>query len=320
MLLDLQGTTLAELPMKTAGDELYRSSTGRYYVAVDELVYPVTCNDNSLALDSLSYDKSFLSRLRNCLLTTNSRYFYRFIDEENLYASFELRQPDMDSSRVVLELYDAQSMVESQTDLAKANRYLSEYIYMTSSAASNRPSLQFGHSAPTEDKRLLNDIYALGTPRTGIAVAGSARYLLQKAQQQTASRYLFDKNVLKKLVSPAFTCDTGVVIFDLLNEKIRFFDTAGEALYMLPLLPEIKRKTEAEILKDDITGQFYVHQVSFLEPHTVQKIDMATGSVTGPVIKLEKPLAEKVRVRDGQIYYLWQETRETRQLFRQKGF
>jgi hypothetical protein len=135
------------------------------------------------------------------------------------------------------------------------------------------------------------------------------------------TREAYNKWALAKLDPPIFEHGKRVVIFDFYNKRIRQFDLAGNAIKDVSMQFTSKNVQRLEIIKDHGTNKFYLHRSDNNITHTLQELNIETGAVVNQVVEIEKPFAVKVKIHNGEIYYLWQNSanRSTQQLYVQKN-
>lgn len=125
----------------------------------------------------------------------------------------------------------------------------------------------------------------------------------------------------RKMVNTAILhpVSDSLVIFDTRGYHILVFDTLGTILYTTPLEKtkvSVFACLHTKIINDPVTNKCYAHNFKDKEQY-LQEIDIVQGRL-GQRIKIERPFAENVKLHNGTIYYLWQNsTGGTRQLFRQ---
>jgi hypothetical protein len=97
------------------------------------------------------------------------------------------------------------------------------------------------------------------------------------------------------------------------------YSADGKELQALPLRFGWGSLVQFALLQDVGTGRIYLHRYARPQAQTVQELDPRTGALTGREVLIEKPFAKTVRIRNGRLYYLWQDDRVlgAQQLFMQ---
>ncbi len=150
-----------------------------------------------------------------------------------------------------------------------------------------------------------------------IALYNSGQFSL--AARKAGHRSMWDKGALAHINLPIFAVADTLVVFDYRGKQIWCFDTGGKVLATVPTAFDWRSAQQFEILKDDVTSTLYIHRYGNQERHTIETLDIHTGA-TGPRIALVHPFADKVRLHDSTLYYLWQDAphHRTRQLYIQQ--
>jgi len=140
-----------------------------------------------------------------------------------------------------------------------------------------------------------------------------------EAARKQNLRRMWDNGSLSHITVPIFACHDTLVVFDYPARAIACFDLAGNQLAGIPINFEWKQSQQFEILKDDITDKLYIHRYDNKARQLVEELDLHTGKTTNRYA-IKKPFAEKVKIHDGTIYYLWQDGahQKTQQLYVQQ--
>lgn len=172
---------------------------------------------------------------------------------------------------------------------------------------------------------LIERFYLLAADRSSTAELIKILLLLEKFQFSAAAklsgtRYLLNKASYASIDLPLYTSADSLVIFDLRKKHINFFDLEGQRLTKSDIRFEWKDPQRLGIVKDEVTGKFYLHRRDNATAQAVEELDINTGEVTGKKLPIVKPFAEKIKVHNGNIYYLWQDSHNaaTMQLFVQR--
>ncbi|MEZ5017876.1 MAG: hypothetical protein R2800_12535 [Flavipsychrobacter sp.] len=132
---------------------------------------------------------------------------------------------------------------------------------------------------------------------------------LQAAKMLSNVIELTDKNSFKRINTPLFLRKEALLIFDFDNGYLNFYSLNGVFLKRCPLQFDYDDLRIKEIMQDAITGKIYAYRVK-QEHQILLEIDVEKGSFSKQGVRLEKPFAQKVTVRGGNIYYLWSNERQ----------
>lgn len=133
--------------------------------------------------------------------------------------------------------------------------------------------------------------------------------LLSKGNYKLAAvknnnRNFWDKEALLKISGDIYRTDTCLLVFDMFSKLMRFYSFNGTPLRTVPIQFGWTSIKKLGIIKDEQTGNFYLHRFDNSAAQTIEEIDLHSGS-TGTAIKLEKPFVTKVRIYNGRLYYLY---------------
>ena len=149
--------------------------------------------------------------------------------------------------------------------------------------------------------------------------------LLERGQFNEAARLQmqrvrWDKGSFAHIDMPLFACTDSLIIFDFFKKNIGYYNLAGKSVGSNPIGFNWKQSQQFQIIKDDVDNKFYVHRYDDKSSQLLEEININTCAPTGDNTKIEKPFAEKIKVHNGKLYYLWQDsyTPSTRQLFTQR--
>lgn len=109
------------------------------------------------------------------------------------------------------------------------------------------------------------------------------------------------------LYAPAFIIHDTVMIFDHYANELKKFNTYGDSIASVPIyyhqMTTDRSKWKQQLLKDAYTHDVYAVFLKDGHYH-LRKIDLSTGRVIGN-FKLTHRYVEKMRVKDGYVYYLY---------------
>jgi hypothetical protein len=116
----------------------------------------------------------------------------------------------------------------------------------------------------------------------------------------------FEKVIAKPISAPIFKRNDTIVVFNMQDNYIQLLNTSGDSLVAIPLnLDKLNKLKSIQILFDEFTRQFFVHQVVNDSPY-IFKLSLLTGQLTKE-IKLEKPFPKNIKLFGGKIYYIVKE-------------
>ncbi len=153
--------------------------------------------------------------------------------------------------------------------------------------------------ASMDDKRLIQKLLAKGD-RKGAAHIKRVGDML-------------DKNAFKKINVPLFSYEGSLLVIDMDSGNAFFYTKEG----VLTKEQDVDFNTDGivaqTLIQDPVTEIIYALD----NKHTVQNlytVDIENGKfLKDGLIRLEKPFAQKIKVRDDMIYYLWQDDNGTKQ-------
>lgn len=132
---------------------------------------------------------------------------------------------------------------------------------------------------------------------------------------------LWNRGSLKMIDMPLFTKDDSLLLFDMKARQIVYYTPIGIPLKSTGIL-FTSSNLHSDILKDPQTDKFYISLHTNKPQQELLEINLENGDLGDQVVQVEKPFAEKIKVHNGNIYYLWQDGRHggVRQLYVQQGF
>ncbi len=131
-------------------------------------------------------------------------------------------------------------------------------------------------------------------------------------------RRLWDKGSYAHISMPIFRRDDTLMVFDFFNKAIQLYDKQGTTAGSCAIKCRWPALQQFEILADDATNKFYLHHFSNPARQTIEELNVYTG-LAGSTTVVAHPFAEKVKVHNGKIYFLWQDGPggTTRQIYSQ---
>lgn len=135
-------------------------------------------------------------------------------------------------------------------------------------------------------------------------------------------RALYDKGNWDIMNIPLFKKEDSLLVFDFTKRKIHYYNLIGAAVKDKDIIFPMGRNFRPDIIKDPLTERFYLHLNTHTPVQRVREIELEKGDIGEQDVQLDKPFAEDIKVHNGDVYYLWQDSHHygTRQLFVQKGF
>ncbi len=148
-------------------------------------------------------------------------------------------------------------------------------------------------------------------------LAAITRGDFKTAARKQSFRRMWNNGSYSHISIPLLTSGDTVLLFDYFNRKILFFDQAGKSIGQAPIKFEWKQSQQFELLKDEARNKIYIHRYDNKSHQTLEELGISKGMVVSGKILISKPLAENIRIDNGEIYLLWQDSRSgaTRQLF-----
>jgi len=142
-----------------------------------------------------------------------------------------------------------------------------------------------------------------------------------QAAQIAGVRHLLNKNAYAYLDQPLFPENDKIRAFDFREKQIRTYDLNGYLLESVTMQFDFHNVQRLEIIKDPVTNEYYLHSSADHAQQMLSRIDLQTGELFA-AIPIEKPFISKLKVFDGEIFYLYQNPAEpsTQQLYVQRGF
>jgi hypothetical protein len=137
--------------------------------------------------------------------------------------------------------------------------------------------------------------------------------------QGEALRQLRNRNVYRELNSNLMLLHDTLLLPDLRTRRLVHFSSDGKELMSPAFRFSWGSVVQFSLLQDRVTGRIFLHRYGRQEEQTVQELDPRTGALIGREAPIQKAFAQKVKVRGGRLYYLWQDDRAgaAKQLFTQ---
>lgn len=131
-------------------------------------------------------------------------------------------------------------------------------------------------------------------------------------------RRMLDKGAFKRMDVGLYAKGDSLVVFDFDDEQIYFYSYTGNLLQKVPIQFDDTKNLKLKIIQDQGTGDFYFLEESAAH-NTIRKIDLQAGDVSGPPIVLNNLFAEDIKIRNKEVYYLWQKSGMPMQLFTEQN-
>ncbi len=182
-----------------------------------------------------------------------------------------------------------------------------------------------------QDKLLL---LASGKPEVmGDLKGGLASREMISALRSTSAQSHFLKSILYKPVrAPLKRIDENLVIFDFSNSRLRFYDPSGILFHEVPISFH-HRNTDLNIFEGIFNSKGWKDYEVFVDEalykayalfasggsYQLKEIDLFTGNLV-QTHKLIYPYPEKIRIRNGYVYFLYKPASEwtKKRLYRQQ--
>lgn len=141
---------------------------------------------------------------------------------------------------------------------------------------------------------------------------------MKEAARTKLLRDKWDRGSFAHINMPLLNYGDTLLIFDFFKRQLKYYSLSGKPAGNIPISFPWKQSQQFEILKDDIANKFYIHRYENKQRQTIEQLDINSGATYNKFV-VEKPFAEQVKIHDGLVYFLWQNTPSTpRQLYNQK--
>ncbi len=140
-----------------------------------------------------------------------------------------------------------------------------------------------------------------------------------EATKMELLRKKWDRGSFAHINIPLFINSDTLSVFDFFKSRIVNFNLSGRPIDSCKISFEWKQSQKFEIIQDVARNKMYLHRYNNQAAQTIEELYL-DGTVSGIKIPIQRPFAENVKVYNGDIYFLWQDSRNaaTRQLFIQK--
>ena len=145
------------------------------------------------------------------------------------------------------------------------------------------------------------------------------------ANQSAAARLQFarlkwDRSAYANINMPMIATHDTLVIFDYFKKQLLFYNMAGDSIGHVPIHFDWRQSQRFTVLKDAATGKIYLHRHGNQNSQWIEELNRYTGETSPNKIQIAKPMAENVKIYNGDIYMLWQDNGGgTRQIFVQRS-
>lgn len=120
-------------------------------------------------------------------------------------------------------------------------------------------------------------------------------------------RLLRNKMAYRELMGDLMLLHDTLLLPDFRTRHLVHYNGEGKELMAPVLRFGWGSLVQFSLLQDATTGRIYLHRYARPQAQTVQELDPRTGTLTGREVRIEKPFVQKVTVRGGRLYYLWQD-------------
>jgi hypothetical protein len=122
------------------------------------------------------------------------------------------------------------------------------------------------------------------------------------------------------LYAPLFYIRDTIYVFDHYADQLFRFRANLALIDSVPINyhhPKNWREWDRALIRDEATGEVYA-RFEKNGYYTLKRIDLKTGQITG-TFRLSKQFAKHIRIRNGEVYYLWHnyETPEKKMLWKE---
>lgn len=146
--------------------------------------------------------------------------------------------------------------------------------------------------ASLEDSMMVRKLYAQGN--------------LKEAAHRQMVAGMLDISSFKRIDGGLYRCGNRLVIFDFNDNVIHFYSLNGYMMARSPMQLEQGSLLRKVLIQDEKTQKFYVLNER-QRAQDIRSVSLDNGIAIGPVIRLEKPFASHIKIRDGKIYYIWRD-------------
>lgn len=277
LLLNKEGDILAKCKIPYEPVGLFKSCVGNYYCVCDEVFYPVSVSGDGIALKT-PYKTNLLPGLMQCEQSINGNLFYRRGDRNNFRMSYGMLVKGDSAYKPLVQFDEREVARVSFLENDVANASFEEYEELTRLWES-------GNYRESYRRLLLRDVW--------------------------------DNGSYAHINIPLFSSGDSLVIFDYFRKRILYYNCSGRPIGQTPIQFEWKQSQQFEIIKDEAQNRFYIHRYDNKGNQFIEELDITTGVMVSCRIPINKRFPEHVKVENGDIYFLWQDSRAggTRQLY-----
>ena len=122
---------------------------------------------------------------------------------------------------------------------------------------------------------------------------------------EMADRELSRLFFLKPMPTPIRAVKNRVMLFNHVESVLEAYSADAQLLEKVPIRYHERKRWGEEVLIDEVAGKAYTWFLEKGHPE-LHEIDLATGEL-GPAMRIYHPYVEKIRVRDGYVYFLYRE-------------
>lgn len=130
---------------------------------------------------------------------------------------------------------------------------------------------------------------------------------------------MWDNSAFKRIDVPLYKIGDSILIFDFDEDLIHYYSTSGYNYAVKPMHLEQGDLFKTLVIQDQATEEFYILNER-QRGQDIRRVHLKDGVAIGGIIRLEKPFASNIKIRDGKIYYLWRDGKgSTTRLFIQRN-
>ncbi len=130
---------------------------------------------------------------------------------------------------------------------------------------------------------------------------------------------MWDNSSFKRINVPLFRKGDSLLIFDFDEHLIHYYSLDGYKYSDKPMQLEQGDLMRTLVLQDELTGEFYILDER-QSAQNIRSISLKNAALVSSIIRLEKPFANNIKIKGGNIYYLWHDGNgSTTQLYIQRN-
>lgn len=280
-MLSFFGDTLATIPVPAKPEMFYEDCLKQPYLICEDRVYPIEWDFETLRLSKPMKRSDFMQYANNCVDHSWPTVFFNepmHNDMAQHYYGIDQLSRDFTSLDIIA---DSTILHQFKNDLLVADP-----------------------NSESPQGRFMYQYY--------VAAYGSPG---RAARHMGWDKQFREQIVYKAGYNPLFVIKDQVFIFNHTNSRLKKFTPKGKLVKSSEINYHKTRAWNKEIIVDEINNKAYALLLN-KGVVQIQLIDLETGK-TKPPQKIKFPFVEKVKIRDGFVYFLYKGIGETkRRLYR----